>query len=219
MAVAACDANRTRTSSSALVNSGPPSFSPRKKLPTWTSRCRIGVHCIVFDTISSVEKPSSRDVGRQIRHPQRLGQVPEVREQPRSVRPRGHHRVHAGREAGGDELLRLPGVVDGGDQAVAGAGQRAGAVDDLAQDGLEVEAGADAQNGRATGSRCGPRVSGSVAATRQDSPARPFLAGRGARGAPRAEAAVTRLQRRGLSHIQRKHHDLPPRHHLPSHDI
>ena len=88
------------------------------------------------------------DVGRQVRHPQRLGQVPEVREEPRSVRPRGHHRVHAGGEAGGDEVLRLPGVVDGSDHAVAGAGQRAGAVDDLAQDGLEVEAGADAQDGR-----------------------------------------------------------------------
>ena len=60
MAVAACDANSTRTSSSAPVNSGPPSFSPRKKLPTCTSRWRIGVHCIVFETISSVGKPSSR---------------------------------------------------------------------------------------------------------------------------------------------------------------
>ena len=60
MAVAACDANRTRTSSSALVNSGPPSFSPRKKVPTCTSRWRIGVHCIAFDSIGSDEKPSRR---------------------------------------------------------------------------------------------------------------------------------------------------------------
>ena len=43
----------------------------------------------------------------------------------------------------------LPGVVDGRDQAVAGAGQLAGAVDNLPQDGLEVGAGADAQDGGA----------------------------------------------------------------------
>ena len=46
----------------------------------------------------------------------------------------------AGRQAGADEVLRLAGGVDGHHQAKAGAGQRAGAVDDLAQDGLEVEA-------------------------------------------------------------------------------
>ena len=37
---------------------GPRRSSPRKKWPTCTSRWRIGVHCIVFDRITSVEKPS-----------------------------------------------------------------------------------------------------------------------------------------------------------------
>ena len=42
------------------------------------------------------------------------------------------------------KLLGLTHVVDGRDHAVAGAGQRAGAVHDLVQDGVEVEARADA---------------------------------------------------------------------------
>ena len=87
------------------------------------------------------------DIGRQVGHSQRLPQVPEVLEQAQPVGPRDHCRVLAGRQAGADEVLRLSGVVDRRDQAVAGAGQRAGAVDDLPQDGLEVEAGADAQDG------------------------------------------------------------------------
>ncbi len=59
MAVAACEANSTSTSSSASVNSRPPAFSARKKLPTCSSRWRIGVPSSVFDRIRSVEKPSA----------------------------------------------------------------------------------------------------------------------------------------------------------------
>ena len=43
----------------------------------------------------------------------------------------------------------LPAFVEGGDSAVSGAGQGAGALDDLVQNGVEVEARADAQDGRA----------------------------------------------------------------------
>ena len=71
------------------------------------------------------------DIGGQVRHPQRLGQVAEVLEQPRSVRPLGHLRGDVRRQAGGDEVTGSSGVVNGDDQAVAGTGQRAGAVDDL----------------------------------------------------------------------------------------
>ena len=60
MAVAAWEANSIRTSSSASVNSRPPSFSARKKMPTCSSRCRIGVPSIVSDRIRSEEKPSAR---------------------------------------------------------------------------------------------------------------------------------------------------------------
>ena len=41
-----------------------------------------------------------------------------------------HRAVLVGRKAGGDEVAALPIAVDGSDDAVAGAGQRAGTVDD-----------------------------------------------------------------------------------------
>ena len=46
-------------------------------------------------------------------------------------RPFGHFRALPELQAGGDEVLRPPGVVDGRDQAVPDAGQLAGAADDL----------------------------------------------------------------------------------------
>ena len=45
--------------------------------------------------------------------------------------------------------MGLPRLVNGRDPAIAGAGQGAGAFHDLAQHGIEIEARADAQNGRA----------------------------------------------------------------------
>ena len=89
------------------------------------------------------------DVAGQVAESQRSGKVPEVFEEPRPVGPVGQLLVLGGSEAGADEVLGLPRVVDGRDHAVAGAGQRAGAVDDLLQDGVDVEARADAQDRRA----------------------------------------------------------------------
>ena len=60
IAVAACEANIIRISSSSLVNSPPLSFSPTKKLPTSTSRCRIGVPWNVFVRAGIEEKPRDR---------------------------------------------------------------------------------------------------------------------------------------------------------------
>ena len=60
IALAAWEANSTKTSSSPEVNSRPPSFWPRKKLPTWMSRCRMGAPCRVREGISSADKPSAR---------------------------------------------------------------------------------------------------------------------------------------------------------------
>ena len=94
-------------------------------------------------------KAERTDVGGQVPHPQRSRQVPQVLEEPRPVRPGRQQLVFVGRDAGGDEVLGLPAFVEGGDSAVSGAGQGAGALDDLVQDGVEVEAGADAQDGRA----------------------------------------------------------------------
>ena len=70
-------------------------------------------------------------------------------EEPRSVGPLGKLAVLLGSQAGGEELAGLPAGIDGRDRTVAGAGQRAGALDDLLQNGVQVEACADAQDGRA----------------------------------------------------------------------
>ena len=88
------------------------------------------------------------EVGGHVRQPQRAGKVPEVFEEAVAVRPRRHVPALVRRQAGGDELLDRAGVVDSRDHAVAGAGQGAGAIHHLPEDGVEVEAGVDAQNRR-----------------------------------------------------------------------
>ena len=86
------------------------------------------------------------DKGGQVREPQRRVQVAEVFEQPRPVGPRRELAVLFRREARADEVLHLSRLVDGGDHAVAGAGERTGAVNDLLQDGGQVETRVDAQD-------------------------------------------------------------------------
>ena len=88
-------------------------------------------------------------VGGNVRQAQRARKVPEVFEERVPVRPLPDVPALFRREAGGDELQDRAAFVDGRDHPVACAGQRAGAVDDLVQDGVEVEAGADAQDRRA----------------------------------------------------------------------
>ena len=86
------------------------------------------------------------EVGGHVRQPQHARQVPEVFEELVPVRPVRDVPVLVVRQADVDELLDRAGFVDGRDHPVAGAGQCAGAVDGLAQDGVEVEARADAQD-------------------------------------------------------------------------
>ena len=88
------------------------------------------------------------DVAGQVRQSQCPRQVPEVLEERVSVRPRLHLPALFVRQAGGDELLDLAGIVDRRDHPVTRAGQRPTAFDDLAQHGVEVEARADAQDRR-----------------------------------------------------------------------
>ena len=52
-------------------------------------------------------------------------------------------------EPGDDDVQRQPRLVDGGNHAVARTGQRPGARHHLLQNGFDVEARADAQDGRA----------------------------------------------------------------------
>ena len=63
-----------------------------------------------------------------------------------SGRPRGHLPALLVREPRGDELLDLSRRVDRRDHAVARAGEGPGAVDDLAQDTVEVKGRADAKD-------------------------------------------------------------------------
>ena len=104
------------------------------------------------------------DEAGQVVHPERPRQVAHVLEEPHPVGPVQHPLVLLGGEAGGDEVPGPARLVDRRDQAVAGAGERAGALRDLAQDGVEVEARADAQDSRAQG--------GDPLAQRRDLPVR-----------------------------------------------
>ena len=70
-------------------------------------------------------------------------------EEPRALGPLRQAPVLVGGEARGDEVLGRARLVDGGDGGEAGASERPGAVYDLVEDGLQVEACADAQARRA----------------------------------------------------------------------
>ena len=89
------------------------------------------------------------DEGGEVGQADRTGKVAELRKQAGSVRPLGELPVLLRREARREEVLDLSGPVDCGDEAVARAGQRAGAVDRLLQDGGDLEARTDAQDRRA----------------------------------------------------------------------
>ena len=78
------------------------------------------------------------NVGGHVAQPERLRKLAQVLEQPRCVGPGRELAVLVRRQAGGDEALTVPGLADGRNQAVARSAQRAGAVDDLLQDGVEV---------------------------------------------------------------------------------
>ena len=88
-------------------------------------------------------------VAGQIVQAQRSREIAQMYEKLRSVRPVHQAAQLVRGEAGGDQVADLARLVDGRDQAVAGAGQRPGAVRDLLQDGGLVETRADPQDGRA----------------------------------------------------------------------
>ena len=90
--------------------------------------------------------PERTEIAGEVVQSQRIGKVTQVFEEPPSVRPVGQPAVFVGRDPGDDEVLELAGLVDGEDPTAPGRGQRAGALDDLPQDGVEIEAAADAPN-------------------------------------------------------------------------
>ena len=93
-----------------------------------------------------VERPG---VGGEVRQPHRGLEAPEMLEEPRPIRPARQFPAFVGREAGGDEVLGRARLVNGRDHPVARAGEGAGAVHDFLEDGVEVEARAEPQDGGA----------------------------------------------------------------------
>ena len=89
------------------------------------------------------------DVGAQISHRQRSLTVSNVLEQPRSIRPFRQLPLLFRSETGAHRVLEPPCVVEGRDATEARAGQRPGALHRFAQRGVEVGAGANAQDRRA----------------------------------------------------------------------
>ena len=89
--------------------------------------------------------------GREVRDPERARQIAKVPEHLLPVGPSLDLAVLLLGHARGDEVLWLARLGDGDDASVLRAVERAGAVDGLAQHGLEVEARADAQQRLAQG--------------------------------------------------------------------
>lgn len=86
-------------------------------------------------------------------------------EEPEPVGPRGQRTVSLRREAGGDEIGEVIWNGRGVDGAVAGAGGRAGALDGLAQHGVDVQTRADTRDRRNHGRIALARISGLQRAT------------------------------------------------------
>ena len=84
------------------------------------------------------------DISGQVVEPQRAGLVEKVFKETSGVGPRRQLVLLLGREAGVDDLERPAGVVDGGNDAVARAGQTPGTLYYLPEHGFDVEALGDA---------------------------------------------------------------------------
>ena len=155
MAAAACAANSSSTSSSSSLNSTPPFLSPRKKFPTWAPRWRSGVLMQALDSTASQVTPRERTKAPKSAMRNGPGRS---RSCSKSRRPSGHSATRRWSSLGqtrGDEVPGPSRFIDGDDAAVARAGQLAGAVGHFLQDGLQVEAGADAQQRLAQGGQAG----------------------------------------------------------------
>ena len=85
----------------------------------------------------------------EVRQPQRFADAAEPLEEEHTVGKLGELAALLGGQSGVEEVLDAPGVVQEGDDAVAGAGQGAGAVQDALEHVVEVQALADAQAGLA----------------------------------------------------------------------
>ena len=94
-------------------------------------------------------KADRRDVGGKVRHSEWFGHAGQVIEELNAAWQSDEHLVLLLRDAGGDERLQPPGLVDDDEASPAGPGQRARPVHDPLQHGIEVEVFADAEAGLA----------------------------------------------------------------------
>ena len=85
-------------------------------------------------------------VGGNIRLAERFGKVSEMLEEPGAFGPRHQLLEHFGRETGAQEVHEPAASVDRRDDALAAAGQRPRAIDDLLEHRVQIEARADAQH-------------------------------------------------------------------------
>ena len=82
----------------------------------------------------------------EVRGPQRLAGADEVPEQLPAPGIAQERLFLFGRRPRQQQILQLPSIVKGGDRAVAGPGERPGAVDHLPQDHVDVQVLADAKD-------------------------------------------------------------------------
>ena len=94
-------------------------------------------------------KAQRPDVGAQVGQAQRFGNVAEMIEEFQRIGQIPQTLDHVGGQAGGEKVFGRTRIVEEGEQAVAGADERAGGVEDALQDGVEVEAFVDEQAGAA----------------------------------------------------------------------
>ena len=85
----------------------------------------------------------------EVVHPHGGRQPAEVSEELVALRHLGQPAVFFGSGTGAEEGVFVSGVVDGGDDAVASAGEGTGAVEDLPEDVVQVQALVDVEAGLA----------------------------------------------------------------------
>ena len=149
MATAACAASSTSTSSSSSVNAAAARLLAEEEVPDVEA---VVAHRRALEGAAGDEpgcQAERGDVLAEVGEAKRPVESAQVFEQAHRVGPGRHLPRLLGGEAGGDVALRQARLVDGGDDAQARPGERAGAVDHLAQHGVEVEARADAEHRRA----------------------------------------------------------------------
>ena len=147
IAAAACEAISRRISSSSSVNASAFSFPARM---TISDRCAEVKHWHGQEGTGGRQAVRRQTcfayVFGKVRPSERTGQIAYLFKELRPVGPIRQTPMLLVGETGGDEILELAGLVDGGDGAVARSGECAGTLHDFLEDVLEVQACTDTQD-------------------------------------------------------------------------